>query len=225
MAHHHLCPQRHGRHRHPRRRAFQPRGTQDPGAIAVTDQPFRFAQKVGPGSVPDQFVGDIGFASYSTSEGARRACPSRRSLGPVSRAPNSYSHALLTGALRDDWFGLRLCLPALTSDGKSPRRRHPSQTREEREAMTDTFRPTPDGLSRRSLLGRGAAVGAGITLTGAFGTILGWTRAWLAATRPSLRSAAWLRSADRRPGRPAGAAGGLLLCPGRRVRSDHAGVR
>ena len=39
--------------------------------------------------------------------------------------------------------------------------------------MTDTVRPTPDGLSRRSLLGRGAAVGAGITLTGAFGTIFG----------------------------------------------------
>jgi len=46
--------------------AFSPAGTEDPGAIAVSDQPFRFAQKVGPGSAPDQFVGDIGFASYST---------------------------------------------------------------------------------------------------------------------------------------------------------------
>ena len=39
--------------------------------------------------------------------------------------------------------------------------------------MTDTVRETPVGLSRRSLLGRGAAVGAGITLTGAVGTIFG----------------------------------------------------
>jgi Laminin G domain len=45
--------------------SFSPAGTEDPGTIAVSDQPFRFAQKVGPGSAPDQFIGDIGFASYS----------------------------------------------------------------------------------------------------------------------------------------------------------------
>jgi hypothetical protein len=39
--------------------------------------------------------------------------------------------------------------------------------------MTATARRTTEGLSRRSLLGRDAAVGAGITLTGAFGTIFG----------------------------------------------------
>lgn len=39
--------------------------------------------------------------------------------------------------------------------------------------MTDTAREATDGLSRRSLLGRGAVVGLGITLTGAVGTIFG----------------------------------------------------
>jgi hypothetical protein len=44
--------------------SFSPAGTENPGAIAVPDEPFRFAQKLD-GKAPDQFIGDIGFASYS----------------------------------------------------------------------------------------------------------------------------------------------------------------
>jgi secreted PhoX family phosphatase len=39
--------------------------------------------------------------------------------------------------------------------------------------MSDTAREAQEGLSRRTVLGRGAAVGVGITLTGAIGTIFG----------------------------------------------------
>lgn len=44
--------------------SFSPAGTQNPGAIAVANEAFRFAQKAG-GSSSDQFFGDIGFASFS----------------------------------------------------------------------------------------------------------------------------------------------------------------
>ena len=44
---------------------FSPAGTEDPGSIAVSGQTLRFAQKPSTSSVPDQFIGDIGFASYS----------------------------------------------------------------------------------------------------------------------------------------------------------------
>ena len=44
---------------------FSPAGTENPGAITVPNQPFRFAQKPGAASAADQFIGDIGFASYS----------------------------------------------------------------------------------------------------------------------------------------------------------------
>jgi hypothetical protein len=43
---------------------FSPTGTENAGVIAVSNEPFRFAQKV-VGEAPDQFIGDIGFASYS----------------------------------------------------------------------------------------------------------------------------------------------------------------
>jgi hypothetical protein len=43
---------------------FSPAGKESPGAIAVSNEPFRFAQKLN-GMAPDQFFGDIGFASYS----------------------------------------------------------------------------------------------------------------------------------------------------------------
>jgi hypothetical protein len=45
--------------------SFSPAGSENPGAVAVPDQPFRFAQKPGAASAADQFIGDIGFASYS----------------------------------------------------------------------------------------------------------------------------------------------------------------
>jgi hypothetical protein len=44
--------------------SFSPAGAENPGAIAVANEPFRFAQKAG-GSASDQFIGDIGFASFS----------------------------------------------------------------------------------------------------------------------------------------------------------------
>jgi hypothetical protein len=43
---------------------FSPAGKENPGAVAVSNEPFRFAQKLN-GMTPDQFFGDIGFASYS----------------------------------------------------------------------------------------------------------------------------------------------------------------
>jgi len=43
---------------------FSPVGKENPGAIVVSNEPFRFAQKLN-GLAPDQFFGDIGFASYS----------------------------------------------------------------------------------------------------------------------------------------------------------------
>jgi hypothetical protein len=43
---------------------FSPAGKENPGAIAVPNEPFRFAQKL-TGMTPDQFFGDIEFASYS----------------------------------------------------------------------------------------------------------------------------------------------------------------
>lgn len=43
---------------------FSPAGKENPGSVAVSNEPFRFAQKLN-GMAPDQFVGDIGFASYS----------------------------------------------------------------------------------------------------------------------------------------------------------------
>jgi len=44
---------------------FSPAGAEDPGSIAVNNAPLRFAQKPGSSSVPDQFIGDIAYASYS----------------------------------------------------------------------------------------------------------------------------------------------------------------
>jgi hypothetical protein len=44
---------------------FSPAGTENPGSIAVSGQTLRFAQKPQTSSVPDQFIGDISFASYS----------------------------------------------------------------------------------------------------------------------------------------------------------------
>jgi hypothetical protein len=44
--------------------SFSPGGAEDPGAITVANEPFRFAQRAG-GSRSDQFFGDIGFASFS----------------------------------------------------------------------------------------------------------------------------------------------------------------
>jgi len=45
--------------------AFSPDGSEDPGSIVLPNSPMRFAQKDGSSSRSDQFVGDIGFASYS----------------------------------------------------------------------------------------------------------------------------------------------------------------
>lgn len=44
---------------------FSPSGSENPGAIAVSGQPLRFAQKPGSSSTSDQFIGDISFASFS----------------------------------------------------------------------------------------------------------------------------------------------------------------
>ena len=44
--------------------SFSPAGAENPGAIAVANEPLRFAQRLG-GSTSDQFFGDIGFASFS----------------------------------------------------------------------------------------------------------------------------------------------------------------